>query len=130
MHGMKHLSLLASDKKSYKKAKKLAAHPHYTAQLIQVFCGVFKHKKIIDLLQQLHKDFPDAVVVGATTAGEISHAKMHEGEIVLSVSLFRSTRLKVAYAKQIDTASGEKIAHKILQKDTKAVVLLSEGLFW
>lgn len=129
MHGMKHLSLLASDKKSYKKAKKLAAHPHYTAQLIQVFCGVFKHKKIIDLLQQLHKDFPDAVVVGATTAGEISHAKMHEGGIVLSVSLFRSTRLKVAYAKQIDTASGEKIAHKILQKDTKAVVLLSEGLF-
>ena len=126
---MKHITLLANDKKRYKKTKKAAADPRYTSQLIQVFCGDLKKRRIKKLLRKLREDFPKAIVVGTTTAGEISHAKMYEKSIVLSVALFESTRLQMIYIDKIDADTGVKVAKKIFDDDTKAAVVLSEGLF-
>ena len=125
---MKHITFLYNDAKNYSKAQKVAQKSKYTSQLIQVFCGVLQKKQIKQILHRLKNDFPNAIIIGTTTAGEISHAKTYDNSIVVSLSLFEKTQLKWVYEKQITQDSGKKIAKKIFDKQTKAAVVLSEGL--
>ena len=125
---MKHLTFLIDDKQKYKTAKKEAQKHKYNTQLIQVFSGELKPKKIEKFLKKLQEDFPHAVIVGATSAGEISHAKVYESRVVVSLSLFKHTQLQVHYEKQITKEAGIATAKAVCLKDTKAIVVLSEGL--
>ncbi len=125
---MKHLTFKIDNTKEYKKACKEAQKEKYSSQLIQLFSGITQKKKILKILQQLHKDFPHAVIIGATTAGEISHATMYEDSFIVSLSLFKETKLRALYQKSIDKKSATNISKKLYTKDTKATILLSEGL--
>ena len=125
---MKHIAFTLTEKQSYKEAIKEASKKKYNSQLLQIFTALTKRSKIQKLLNKISKDFPNAVVIGTTTAGEISQAKMFEESSVISLSLFESTTLKVAYTKKTDKKSGVKLAQKISCKHTKAAVVLSEGL--
>ncbi len=125
---MKHLSFLYDAKKSYKAAKQETQKPKYTAILIQLFSGTTKKKLIKQKLSALKKDFPNAIIIGTTTAGEISNAKMYERETVVSLSLFNNTKLSVYRTKDISTKSGKELSSKITNKETKAAIILSEGL--
>ncbi len=125
---MKHITFLFNDEKDYKKAQKHSCKKKYISQLIQVYSGTTKEKKLQKILRKLQQDFPQAIIVGATTAGEISHATMYEKQIVISLSLFENTLLKATYTKEIHDKSGQKVAKKLCTKDTKAMIVLSEGL--
>lgn len=125
---MKHIAFTLTDKKSYKEAIKEASKKKYNSQLIQIFTALTKESKIQKLLNKINKNFPNAVVIGTTTAGEISQAKMYEQSSVISLSLFEETKLRVAYSKKTNKKSGVELAKKISSKDTKAAVVLSEGL--
>jgi PAS domain S-box-containing protein len=125
---MKHLTFLIDDKKKYKNAQKESQKSKYNTQLIQVFSGELKLKKIEKLLKKLKNDFPQAIIIGATSAGEISHAKVFEHKVVVSLSLFKHTKLQVHYEKQITKKAGVATAKSLCLKDTKAIVVLSEGL--
>ena len=114
--------------KQYEKARKKAKKKKYKSQLIQLYSSILDEKILQQTLQRLQKDFPNAVIVGATTAGEIANAKMYQNEIVISLSLFHSTKLEAGYAKKLTKDSGKELAHKICKKETKAMILLSEGL--
>lgn len=124
---MKHLTFRLKEE-SYKKAQKEAKKSKYKAQLMQVFTSLSAKKEIKKLLKRLSTDFPDCLIVGTTTAGEISHAKMYENETILSLSLFEKTKIQVERTKKIDTKSGQKLAKVLCSKNTKAVIVLSEGL--
>jgi len=125
---MKHISFLLNDYKAYKDAKKRVVKKKYKSILIQLYCGTTNFKKIEKILLKLAKDFPDATVIGATTAGEISHAKMYEEDIVMSLSLFKHTKIKALYMPDVNQKSGSVVAQKIATEDTKAFIVLSEGL--
>ena len=125
---MKHLSFLYDDAISYKKAIKESQHKKYNSVLIQVFTSILDKKYILNILKKLNKDFKNAKIVGTTTAGEISHAKMYQDTTVISVSLFEDTVVKVAYTDEINYKSSLKIAKEISSEDTKATIILSEGL--
>lgn len=125
---MKHLTFELSDKKNYKNAKLQAEKKVYKNQLIQIFTGVTDTKKIQNLLNLIHKDFKNALVIGTTTAGEISHAKMYENKTIISLSLFKHTELKAYHVDTIDKKSGKTLSKNICSLDTKAAVVLSEGL--
>ena len=125
---MKHLSFEYSDKKAYRSAQKQTLKKHYKSQLIQLFTGLQNVEKIQKRIQKLQKDFPNAIIIGTTTAGEISHASMYEKSTIISLSLFKSTNLQVSYVKTIDSKSGKKLSQKISSKHTKAAIILSEGL--
>ena len=125
---MQHLSFLYTDTKELLSAQNKAQKSQYTAQLIQVFTSIAKKKKIQKILLHLQKIFPKAHIIGTTTAGEISHAKMFENETIISLSLFETTKLTVAYSKSITETSGKKLSKKLTTKNTKAAILLSEGL--
>jgi len=126
---MKHIALTLKDKKKYKEAIKAASKKKYKSQLIQIFTSLTKQKKIKKLLFQITQDFPNAVVIGTTTAGEISHATIYENSTTLSISLFTQTKLSVAYSKKTDKKNGKLIAKKISSQETKAAIVLSEGLY-
>ncbi len=126
---MKHLSFLYdTTSKEYKKAKKTALKTTFSAQLIQVFTALTKKKEIQKLLKKLAKDFPNAQIMGTTTAGEISHAKMYDKQTVISLSLFKQTKLKTDYIQAINKKEGQKLSAKLCSKHTKAAIVLSEGL--
>jgi len=125
---MKHLSFLLSEKKAYKHALKESQKKVYRSQLIQIFTSLSDKKKIQNLLNKVKKSFPNALIIGTTTAGEISHAKMYDNSTTISLSLFSSTKLQATYTKKISKKSGEDLSKEISSKNTKAAIVLSEGL--
>ena len=116
------------NKKKYEKARKKAKKKKYKSGLIQLFTSVTNEKKLKKRVAKLQKDFPQCQIVGSTTAGEIAKAKMYEDEIVISLSLFEKSRVKTTYTPHIDAQSGVVAADSICDEETKALVLLSEGL--
>ena len=125
---MKHFTFSLKNKESYLKAHKESYKQKYTSQLIQIFTSLTNKEKIDKLLQKISNDFPRATIIGATTAGEISHAKMYQNETIISCSFFKKTTLKTAYTQEISQRSGKKLSKKITNKYTKAAIILSEGL--
>ena len=126
---MKHFVFTKNDKKAYKRVKKEIKKSRYRSILIQLFFGKRDKKRIKKELKKIREDFPTAVIIGATTAGEIAHAQMYESELILSFSLFYETKLKATYTQEITAKSGEEVAAAIYEKNTKAAIVLSEGLF-
>ncbi len=126
---MKHLTFLLEDDHAYAKAKKKAAKKKYSAVLLQLYTSLLDAKKIKKILKKLQKDFPKAIIVGATTAGEISHAKIYKNNSVISLSLFRHTHVRSLYTSTTDALHAKEIASSLFRPDTKAAVILSEGLY-
>ncbi len=125
---MKHLSFILEDSPQYEKAKKQAAKKKYTSRLLQLYTSLLEPKELKRILKKLHKDFPDTLIVGTTTAGEISHAKMYQGKSVVSLSLFKKSTLRATYLPRTDFESALTAAKEVCRKDTRAAVVLSEGL--
>ena len=125
---MKHLSFSYKDKKALRAAQKEAQKTDYSSQLIQLFTAPAKKEKIKKLLRKLKEKFPKALIIGTTTAGEISHGKIYDNSSIISLSLFQNTQLQAHYVNNIHKKTGKKLSKKICSKDTKAAVVLSEGL--
>ena len=125
---MKHISFIYEDKEETKKAIKIAQKSSYKSQLLQVFTSVTDKKSIQKILKKLQQQFPNATIIGTTTAGEISHAKIYDNATVLSLSLFKKSSLKTHHVNKITKKSGQEISDAICSKNTKAAVVLSEGL--
>jgi len=125
---MKHISFLLSDSKAYKKAIKRSQKNIYSTQLIQIFTSVTNKKMLQKIVNKLSKEFKDALIIGTTTAGEISHAKMYDNSTVISLSLFENTQIQATYSKKITFNAGKNLAKKICTHYTKAAIVLSEGL--
>jgi len=125
---MEHISFIYRDKKETKKAIKVANDKRYKSQLLQVFTSQTDKNEISKILKNLRKQFPHATLIGTTTAGEISHSKIYDNSTVISLSLFLKTKLKTHYVKKTTTKSGQEISNAICSKNTKAAIVLSEGL--
>ncbi len=125
---MKHLVFSLDQKKKYANALKKANSGKYRSALLQIFTSKLEKEYLLEIAKQLQGDFPFAKIVGATTAGEIANAKMYEDAVVVSLSLFEHTEIRTAYTPKIDADSGFALAKEVCGEDTKAVILLSEGL--
>ncbi len=96
---------------------------------------IFGHK---DLLQDkehynhLKQLYPDAEIVGCSTAGEISNAGIQGNSLVCSAVSFEHTRFKVVNARinQADESFnlGRQIADHLFSDDLTHVMILSEGI--
>jgi len=125
---MKHIVFSSNDKLEISKALKEYKSNKYKSSLLQIFSYQTDKKKLKKIIKKFVKKFPNAVIIGATTAGEIINAKMYDNTTVLSLSLFKSTSIKARYIKNIDKPSGVKLSSKICSKHTKASIILSQGL--
>lgn len=95
---------------------------------IQLFSGNMDFALIQAILEQIAIKLPDAVLIGATTAGEIMNGAMSSNEIVLAFSLFDSTEIKSRYFLTADYENGVLAAREMLSDRSKVCIAFGEGL--
>jgi signal transduction histidine kinase len=94
--------------------------------LIQVFCGKneITYKSTINVLL---KELPTAICIGASTNGEISNDKISVGHIVISISVFKNTKILSAYSqKKSCFEKGSDLAKQLVSKNTKVIILFAD----
>jgi len=122
---MKLLNFKLDDIELYSEALKEADNTKYKDKLIQVFTSETDEENIKNILKKLNDDF-NCKIVGSTTAGEILEGKICSNTII-SLSLFEKTSIDIKYSEEINYNSGVELS-KICNDNTKALLLLSEGL--
>lgn len=70
---------------------------HKGTVFIQLFSGVMDKTYIQPILDAISSKLPNALLIGATTAGEIIDGVMTSEKIIVSVSLFDATTVKTYY---------------------------------
>jgi diguanylate cyclase (GGDEF)-like protein len=97
--------------------------------LIQVFCGILDPIFIENLISTLSAYFPDAVIIGTTTAGEICRGKVYEHSVVVSFSFFEKTGLKAVAVEGTDSrALGMQVRESLVEEDTKVIIAFLDGI--
>ena len=121
---MKSISFVYKDKDQLK--NKLGDFSGEKNILIQVFDGKFDIDFTNDLIKNLLEILPFSEIMIATSIAGISDSNAFEGEIVISVSIFRNTNVKV-YSFSGD--DDHDIAGQILSKvtdNTKLLILFGD----
>lgn len=100
-------------------------------QLILVFgSGKLLHKELA--MAELHRRFPEAQIVGCSTAGEICGTRVHEESLVATCIQLDQTRIQTeetSLAGPEDSAlAGKRLAHALSADDLAHVFVLSDGL--
>jgi len=82
--------------------------------------------------QEIRRFYPDACIVGCSTAGEICDTRVRDESISLTALTFESTTVKHAVHEVKDNKdsydSGKALAERLLSDDLTHVVVLSDGL--
>jgi hypothetical protein len=83
-------------------------------------------------VRELAAEFPNAVVCGCSTAGEILADRVHDQSIVAALVWFESTRVQAVAEPIADNAEsmavGRRAATRLNAPDLRHVLILSEGL--
>lgn len=74
----------------------------YCSLLIQVFWGKESRQEIPTLQQQLTTTFPNAEIIGTTTAGEIYQGTLQENTVIISLTIFDKTAIKTTLIAEND----------------------------
>ncbi|WP_434658858.1 FIST N-terminal domain-containing protein [Sulfurimonas sp. NW9] len=98
------------------------------AILIQVFSGQNK-RRFEEILRFLSSKFKNAKIIASSTDGEIFENKIFQFTTVVSVSIFETTCLHLAYT-QIDSDfdNGVKLAKELVTPRTKLLIVFADGL--
>ncbi len=100
--------------------------------LIQIFSGSSSRTMLEKLVREIRVFFPDAVIAGVTTGGEISDRKLTSHKTLISISTFKKTKITSlsidAITPDSSTEAGQIMADKLVKKDTKLLILYTEGL--
>ena len=96
--------------------------------LIQIFSSE-KKERMQSIASEVTQMLPHAVLIGASTAGEIISGKVIDRSTVLSISLFEKSTLHSFDACDADSYTlGLSLSKKIFTKDTKCVITFLDGL--
>lgn len=89
-------------------------------------------EKIDQPLQELTRTFPQATIIGASTAGEIRQDELLEDALVVTVICFENTMIRLVSQAVTSAAdsfeNGSFIARSLMSSDLKSIFVLSEGL--
>lgn len=101
---------------------------NHSSLLVQVFTSQ-KKKRIKEVVASIQKKLPNAVIVGASTAGEIANGAIYEEQTLLSISLFEKSRVVAYKALEEDSFSlGRDLSKKLFTTQTKCVITFLDGL--
>lgn len=116
--------------KGWQPADKIAQRP-ISANLLLIFGSteILKHP---DWIGDLKKSYPEAMLVGCSTAGEICDTSVFDDSLVLTAIEFEHTKIQGELAK-IDSAAdsyrvGKKLAQALSPDGLVHVFVLSDGL--
>ena len=100
--------------------------------LVQVFTGVPNLESIQKLIKDIKDILPNCEILGATTDGEITNGKVTIHETSISITKFDSVTFKIDYIEfnenESVAQSSKKLASKICQDDSRAIIAFADGL--
>lgn len=99
--------------------------------LIQVFCGIAEISYIRKLCQQLLYVFPQAHIIGTTTAGEIYLGEIERESCILSINSFEHTEIRTGFVQNRYHDSfrlGQELARKLDIQSSKVLITFADGL--
>lgn len=98
--------------------------------LVQIFSSILEKEILQTVLEDISSLLPNAKIIGATTDGEILNNKVTTNQIVISVTAFEKATLNVAMKEHNNDSffCGKALAQALVQEDTKALFLFSDGL--
>ena len=99
--------------------------------LIQIFCGIPNKSYIQNLITDILSLLPNSSIIGSTTDGEITNAKVTTQHTTISITKFENSSFCVDYIeydnKTMEESSFE-LASKIVVDDTKVIISFADGL--
>ncbi len=102
-----------------------------TADLLLIF-GSVEHLTFPGLRESLNNAFPGAMLLGCSTAGEITADGVNDGTCTITAIEFDTTRLHQGSARlagmEDSFAAGERLGQQIAVADLKAVLLFGPGV--
>ena len=128
---MRTENLYYTDKNSFNSFLKEHNFLSEKSLLVQVFSSELQKSKLQYVLSDITSLLPNSFIIGATTDGEILDNRVSTDQIVISLTAFEKATLKVASAQNSGDSftCGAEIAKKLVQNDTKALFLFSDGLY-
>ncbi len=96
--------------------------------LVQVFCGIIDTRVALSISSYIKKQLPSASVIGTSTSGEIYEGKMYENEVLISFSVFDTSKVQSCIVNLEDPHNLENEIAKIVNDQTKALIVFSDGL--
>jgi len=101
------------------------------AQLVLVFGGTPLIKQEANI-QQIHERYPNAIIGGCSTAGEICNTQVNDDSMVVTAVYFEHTRVQSAFVEihNIESShqAGSELARLLDHQDLAHVFVLSDGL--
>lgn len=97
--------------------------------LVQIFFGPNDNIPYLHyLLQSISEHLPQAVVIGATTSGEIFNRSVLNDSVIISLTHFTKTSLKAAYRESSDDyVNGQELAYELLNDKSKLMLCFTDG---
>lgn len=94
--------------------------------LIQVFFGKADKEVLQEALNSISNIFPNASIISTTTAGEIIAGGLSENSIVVSISIFEKTDVKVAsFGNDTPKNIAKSIFQEIITPKTKLLIIFN-----
>lgn len=103
---------------------------HFTPHdhlFIQLFCGDFDQVKIASILHFLKSNFPQSVIIGTSTAGEIKDGQTQTNTFLLAFCQLEKSVAKAYYLPEVNFESGQHVAQSIVEPDTKVCIAFAES---
>ncbi|APZ42159.1 FIST signal transduction protein [Acidihalobacter ferrooxydans] len=97
--------------------------------LVQVFSSFADHNRVLPAVRDILRNLPGAVVIGASTAGEIDGGTMREQGALLLFTLFEHCSVR-GYQARATTAFevGRTLAQTALTPDTRCVIAFANSI--
>ncbi len=99
--------------------------------LITIFGGTDFEKNEVGF-KEVVSHFPNSVIIGCSTAGEIYEEEFHSGSLSIAVAKFEKTKIKLESVKLKDAnesfSVGAEIAKRLNAEKLKSIFILSDGI--
>ena len=125
---MKSYNLIFQDEKGLQKFIDNNKLEKVKSLFVQIFSGVIDAKTIVSVSKLVKQYLPQAHIIGTTTNGEIVGGEMIDNQIVISVTLFETTKVRSAFYDINENFTLERVQEELICDDTKALIIFSDGL--
>ncbi len=97
--------------------------------LVQVFSSFADHERLLPAVREIQRRHPEAVVIGASTDGEIEGRHMRQGGALFLFAWFEQSRLRSGYVQAPDsTEVGRRLAEALLSPRARVAIAFINGL--
>ena len=103
----------------------------YKNLLFHIYSGIYNEQILLDISKEIRRIFPDSLIAGTISAGEIKSGCLMDKGILISGLFFESTDVELIKYKNIkgnESEVGRKLTEKVnLTEDIKALELILPG---